>query len=179
MDDALDWCELLVTDIVRGAHKEGEQTRLRTLHALAAAALHLWEALPVLLEQAGEARAIRPQTFARVSRARLLAAGAEGDRLTRPPDDNYYAELVERYHSVRRFVPTLGRTVAFEGTQAGQPRLKAPRYAARPARRAAECVASSRQTVSRSGGGSARLDPLYLGTLTRSPPTSGCLCHTQ
>ena len=124
MDDALDWCELLVTDIVRGAHKEGEQTRLRTLHALAAAALHLWEALPVLLEQAGEARAIRPQTFARVSRARLLAAGAEGDRLTRPPDDNYYAELVERYHSVRRFAPTLGRTVAFEGTQAGQPRLK-------------------------------------------------------
>ena len=128
MDDALDWCELLVTDIVRGAHKEGEQTRLRTLHALAAAALHLWEALPVLLEQAGEARAIRPQTFARVSRARLLAAGAEVERLTRPPDANYYAELVERDHSVRRFVPTLGRPVAFEGTQAGQPRLKAVHF---------------------------------------------------
>jgi TnpA family transposase len=128
MDDALDLFDLLVTDIVRGAHKEGEQTRLRTLHDLDAAALHLWEALQVLLDQAVAAGAIRPQTFARVSRTRLLEAGAEVERLTRPPDDNYYAELVERYHSVRRFVPTLWRTVAFEGTQAGQPLLKAVHF---------------------------------------------------
>jgi hypothetical protein len=32
-----------------------------------------------------------------VSRERLLEAGAEVERLMRPPDDNYYAELVERY----------------------------------------------------------------------------------
>ncbi len=128
MDDALDLFDLLVTDIVRGAHNEGEQTRLRTLHDLDAAALHLWEALQVLLDQEVEAGAIRPQAFARVSRERLLEAGAEVERLTRPPDDNYYAELVERYHSVRRFVPTLLRTVSFEGTQAGQPLLKAVHF---------------------------------------------------
>ena len=129
MDDALDLFDLLVTDIVRGAHKEGEQTRWRTLHDLDAAALHLWEALQVLLDQKVEAGAIRPQTFFRVSRERLfLAAGAEVQRLTRPPDDNYYAERVERYHSVRRFVPTLWRTVSFEGTQAGQPLLKAVHF---------------------------------------------------
>jgi len=125
MDDALDLFDLLVTDVVRGAHKEGEKTRLRTLHDLDAAALHLWEALQVLLDTEVEAGAIRTQTFTRVPRERLLEAGAEVERLTRPPDDNYYAELVERYHSVRRFVPTLLRTVSFEGTQAGQPMLKA------------------------------------------------------
>jgi len=128
MDDALDLFDLLVTDMVRGAHKEGEQARLRTLHDLDAAALHLGEALQVLLDQEVEAEAIRTQAFARVPRARLLEAGAEVERLTRPPDDNYYAELVERYHSVRRFVPTLWRTVAFEGTQAGQPLLKAVHF---------------------------------------------------
>ena len=69
MDDALDLFDLLVTDIVRGAHKEGEQTRLRTLHDLDAAALHLWEALQVLLDQHVEAGAIRTHTFARVCRA--------------------------------------------------------------------------------------------------------------
>src|SRR5713101_3099589 len=128
MDDALDLFDLLVTDVVRGAHKEGEKTRLRTLHDLDAAALHLWEALQVLLDTEVEAGAIRPQTFARVSHERLLEAGAQVEQLTRPPDDNYYAELVERYHSVRRFVPTLLRTVSFEGTQAGQPLLKAVHF---------------------------------------------------
>src|SRR5712691_8168814 len=128
MDDALDLFDLLVTDIVRGAHNEGEQTRLRTLHDLDAAALHLWEAIQVLLDQDVEAGAIRTQTFARVSHERLLEAGAKVEQLTRPPDDNYYAELVERYSSVRRFVPTLWRTVTFEGTQAGQPLLKAVHF---------------------------------------------------
>ena len=62
---------------------------LRTLHDLDAAALHLWEALQVLLDQEVEAEGIRPQAFARVPRERLLEAGAEVERLTRPPDDNY------------------------------------------------------------------------------------------
>ena len=125
MDDAIDLFDLLVTDIVRGAHKEGEKERLRTLHDLDAAALQLWDALQVLLNEAVEATAIRMQTFARVPRERLFEAGAEVETLTRPPDDNYYAELVERYRSVRYFLPTLLRIVSFEGTQAGQPMLKA------------------------------------------------------
>jgi hypothetical protein len=131
MDDAIDLFDLLVTDIVRGAHNEGEKARLRTLHDLDAAALQLWEALQVVLDKGVEAATIRTHTFARVPRERLLEAGAEVELLTRPPDDNYYAELVERYHSVRRFLPTLVRTVSFEGTQAGQPMLKALHFLSR------------------------------------------------
>ena len=125
MDDAIDLFDLLVTDIVRGAHREGEKERLRTLHDLDAAALQLWDALQVMLDENVEATAIRTQAFARVPRERLLEAGAEVAVLTRPPDDNYYDELVERYRGVRRFLPTLLRTVSFEGTQAGQPMLGA------------------------------------------------------
>jgi len=66
-----------------------------------------------------------------VPRERLLEAGAEVELLTRPPDDHYDAELVERYHRVQRFLPTLLRTVSFEGTQAGQPMLKALHFLSR------------------------------------------------
>ena len=41
------------------------------------------------------------------------------------PDDHYYPELVDRYRRVRLFLPPLLRTVAFDGTQAGQPMLTA------------------------------------------------------
>ena len=81
--------------------------------------------MQVLLDKEVEAAAIRTHTVARVPRERLLEAGAEVELLTRPPDDNYYAELVERDRSVRRFLPTLLRIVSCEGTQAGQPMLKA------------------------------------------------------
>src|SRR4029453_12811210 len=125
MDDALDVLDGLVSDIVRGAQKEGEQTRLRTLHDLDSAALQLWDALQVLLDHTVKPIEIRTQTFARVPRQRLLEAGATVEQLMRPPHDHYYEELVERYKSVRRFLPPLLRTVAFEGIQAGQPLLEA------------------------------------------------------
>jgi Domain of unknown function (DUF4158) len=125
MDDAMDLFDLLVTDIVRGAHNEGAKERLRTLHDLDAAALQRWEAWQVLLDKGVEAAAIRTHTCARGPRERRLEAGAEVELWTRPPDDNDDAELVERYPSVRRVLPTLVRTVSFEGTQAGQPMLKA------------------------------------------------------
>ncbi len=56
---------------------------------------------------------------------RPRALGTAGDRLARPPDDHYYPELVDRYRWVRLFLPPLLRTVAFDGTQAGQPMLTA------------------------------------------------------
>ncbi len=131
MDDAIDLLDSLVNDIVRRAHKDGEQERLRTLQDLDTAALQLWEALQVLLDYDVKPTEIRRQAFARVPRGRLIEAGAEVEDLTRPPDDNYYDELVSRYKSVRRFLPTLLRTVSFEGIQAGQPLLDALAFLSR------------------------------------------------
>ena len=125
MDDALDLLDVLITDIGREAHKDGEKARLRTLRDLDAAALQLWEALQILLDERVEGAAVRAQTFVRIPREQVLKAGTQVEALARPPDDQYYPELVERYRSVRRFLPTLLRTVTFEGTQAGQPLLRA------------------------------------------------------
>jgi uncharacterized protein DUF4158 len=125
MDDALDLLDLLISDIIYDAQTDGENERLRTLRDLDAAALQLWEALKILLDDNVDAAAIRTQTYAHVPRARLLEAGAQVETLTRPPDDRYYPELVDRYRRVRRFLPALLRTVSFKGTQAGKPMLDA------------------------------------------------------
>lgn len=125
MDDALDVFDLLMSDIAREAHKDGEKERIRTLHDLDAAALQRWDALQVLLDESIDAAAVRTQTFAQIPRERVLDAGAQVEKLARPPDDHYYPERVDRYRRVRLFLPTLLRTISFDGTQAGQPMLKA------------------------------------------------------
>ena len=64
MDDALDLLDLLMSDILREAHNDGEKERLRTLRDLDAAALQLWDALQILLDDTLDAAAVRTQTFA-------------------------------------------------------------------------------------------------------------------
>ncbi|MEE9146074.1 MAG: Tn3 family transposase [Candidatus Tectomicrobia bacterium] len=128
IDDALDLLDLLISDIIRDAQNDGEKERLRTLRDLDAAALQLWDALQILLDENVHAPAVRTQTYAQIPRERLLEAGAQVEALTRPPDDHYYSELVDRYRRVRRFLPALLRTVSFEGTQAGQPMLDAVEF---------------------------------------------------
>ncbi len=128
MDDALDLLDLVITEMVHAAHSDGEKERIRTLRDLDAAALQLWDALQALLDESVDTAAIRQQTFAQIPREQVFEAGAQVVALTRPPNDNYYPELVERYRRVRRFLPTLLNTVSLEGTQAGQPVLSAWRF---------------------------------------------------
>jgi hypothetical protein len=125
MDDALDLLDLVITEIVHAAESEGQKERLRTLRDLDTAALQLWEAIQLLLDEQIADAAVRSQTFAQIPRQRLVDAGTQVETLARSPDDHYYPELVDRYRRVRLFLPTLLRTVAFDGTQAGQPMLTA------------------------------------------------------
>ena len=125
MDDALDLLDLLMTDIIHEAQTAGQHARLRTLRDLDTAALHLWGAIQVLLDEQIDEAAVRRQAFAQIPRQQLVEAGAQVETLARPPDDHYYPELVDRYRRVRLFLPPLLRTVAFDGTQAGQPMLTA------------------------------------------------------
>jgi TnpA family transposase len=125
MDDALDRLDLVMTELVHAAECEGQQARLRTLRDLDTAALQLWEALQLRLDAPMADAAVRRQTFAQIPRQRLVDAGTQVETLARPPDDHDAPELVDRSRRVRLFVPALFRTVAFDGTQAGQPRLTA------------------------------------------------------
>jgi hypothetical protein len=128
MDDTLELLDLIMTDIIHTAQSEGEKTRLRTLRDLDTAALQLWEAIQLLLDEQIADAAVRSHPFAQIPRQQLVDAGTQVATLARPPDDRYYPELVERYQRVRRFLPTLFTTIAFDGTQAGQPLLAAWRF---------------------------------------------------
>jgi hypothetical protein len=119
--DALDLLALLITDISHAADTDGQNTRLRTLRDLDAAALQLGEAIQVILDESVNEERVRRQVFSQIPRERLVAAAPQVATLARPPDDHYYPELVERYRRVRLFLPALLRTVACEGTQPGPP----------------------------------------------------------
>ena len=125
MDDALDLLDFLISKLVQEARHEGERQRLRTLRDLDTAALQLWHALGVLLDETVAAASVRPQTYARFPRERLLEAGAQVETLARPAEGRYYPELVDCYRRVRRFLPALLRSVSFECTQAGKMMLDA------------------------------------------------------
>lgn len=125
LDDALDLLDGLITELCTEAKRAGQRKRLRSLRDLDAAARQLGRVCELLLDEACEAGDLRRQAFARVPKERLQQAIQTVDALTRPPDDHFYEELTERHGRARRFLPSLLETIALEGTQAGQPVLRA------------------------------------------------------
>ena len=67
MDDAIDLLDFLISQLIHEARNEGEKQRLRTLRDLDAAALQLWNAIGVLLDETVATAAVRTQTYARYS----------------------------------------------------------------------------------------------------------------
>ena len=129
LDDALDLLDLLITDIIADAKKLGVKERLRTLGDLDEAALDAGKISTILLDDSlddtVEISKLREIAFSIVPRERLEKAVSTIATLARPRDDNYYPELRDRYRRVRWFLPTLLRTIHFQGTQASESILKA------------------------------------------------------
>ena len=88
------------------------------------------QASAIFLDDSYEISQLREIAFSIVPRERLEKAVATIGALARPRDDNFYPELRDRYFRVRRFLPTMLRTMQFEGTQAGKPILRALQFLA-------------------------------------------------
>jgi hypothetical protein len=125
MDDALDLLDLLMTDTMREAENTFKKERIRTLRDLDAAALCLVDGMKIILDETYDDAEIRKVIFAQIPKEKLKTAAATVEELARPPDDNYYPELISKYLRVRRFFKTLLQTVTFSSTPASQPILKA------------------------------------------------------
>jgi hypothetical protein len=125
LDDALDVLDRLITDILKAARRLGEKERLRTLRDLDKAALDLQRACEMLLDESLPADKLRERVFSRIPKERLQQASNRVAELARPTDDRYQQEIMKSYIRVRRFLPTLLRTVNFHGTPAGQPVVRA------------------------------------------------------
>lgn len=105
-DDALDLFDALMRFTFSQATREGQQARLRTIHDLDAAAQELSEACQVVLDETQDPTTLRQRIYARVPAQQLQAAVTTVGELTRPPDDTYAQELLDRYLMMRRFLPT-------------------------------------------------------------------------
>jgi TnpA family transposase len=125
IDDALDVLNLLVKDILSKSQRDGKKNRLRTLKDLDNAALQLATACKVLINPETLDNKVREEVWQRLTPEQLSSAIASVEELARPPEDNYYTELIQQWRSVRRFLPKLLSIIDFEGNQAGQKILEA------------------------------------------------------
>ncbi len=124
-DDALDVLDLLVADLLRHSVTEGKKDRLKTLKSMDEAALQLCKACEVLLDFELKDADVRSTVFSAMSEIELEEAISSVLAIARPPDDNYYQELLTKWRTVRRFLPTLLNTIEFSATEAAKPVLDA------------------------------------------------------
>jgi TnpA family transposase len=124
-DDALEVLELLTKDLLSRSAREGKKERLRTLKDLDAAALKLSKACGFLLDPDCSDAQVRQTIFAQIPQTKLVEAIEQIKALTRPPEDEYYPEILSRWRTVRLFLPTLLNTIEFQATKTGQPILAA------------------------------------------------------
>jgi TnpA family transposase len=127
-DDALDLFDALMNTTTSQVARQGQQERLRTIRDLDAAALLLASACQPVLDTTQDPATLLQRINARVSAERLQAAITTVGELTRPPDDNYAQELLDRHDMMRRFLPTFWRTLEFESTPGGRPMLEAVQF---------------------------------------------------
>ena len=128
IDDALDVLDLLVKDILAQSERKGKNQRLRTLKDLDTAALQLATACQVIVNPDCDDPQVRQQIWQRLTPEQLRSAIQKVEELARPPEDNYYQELLQQWRAVRRFLPKLLSTLDFEGNLAGQKILEAWRF---------------------------------------------------
>jgi TnpA family transposase len=124
-DDALDVLELLVKELLAKSAREGKKQRLRTLKDLDRAALQLSGACRILLDPNCQNATVREVIFKQIPQEKLAQAVSQVDALARPPEDEYYPEVLSRWGVVRQFLPVLLKTIHFQANRAGQPLLTA------------------------------------------------------
>ncbi len=122
-DDALDVLDILMRDLLARSVRTGRKERLRTLRDLDAAALYLAEQAEKVITPEWTNEQIR--TLLTEKQTKIAEAVVTIYEIARPADDNYYKEVVERYPTIRRFLPSLLRTIEWTSNEAGKPVLDA------------------------------------------------------
>jgi len=125
-DDVLDLLEQLTQNLLARAEQSGQKERLHSLPEFDQAALQLLEACEVLIDPQLEEIVVRASVYQQVEPQKLKLAMAQVKRLAHlPQQDNYYELLLERYKTVRHFLPSLLKTLEFKGIEAAKPVLTA------------------------------------------------------
>jgi TnpA family transposase len=136
-DDALELFDVLMTtDLLARAHRESREEQVRRYPAVSKDASKLAAAVAVLLKAAESGAEISLESIWEaiekvVSRSELKAAVANIIEVVPAPDADQDAEwratLIQRYPTVRRFLPQLCATIEFGATPEALPVLDALR----------------------------------------------------
>lgn len=124
-DDALDVLDIVVRELLARAERVGKAERVRHLPEYDEAALQLRAACQVLCDPECPPSEVRETAFSRVPLERLLVAIDVVGEQAREGDDHYYENLLHRYSTVRRFLPTLLQTITFGGNTSSKAVLEA------------------------------------------------------
>jgi TnpA family transposase len=120
LDDALDLLDMLITEITSQAKRIGEKKRIRSLGDLDKAALKLSD-LGDLFIQYEKNNNMPAVIYKEISKDAICNAIEVIRKIAKPNHDKYYDELLEQYNTVRRFLPTLLKTIKFQATKEGKP----------------------------------------------------------
>jgi GAF domain-containing protein len=127
-DDVIDLLDQLAGTVLVRVERQRKQARWRTLGDLDTAAVQLQTACQIVLDAVHADADVRTAIFARIPRPTLETAVTTVITLAHPPADDAAARLLTRYSHLRRFLPTLLRTITFAGTASAQPVLAAVRF---------------------------------------------------
>ncbi|MEO9031171.1 MAG: Tn3 family transposase [Ktedonobacteraceae bacterium] len=122
-DDALDVLDRLMRDLLARSARSGKKERLRTLRDLDTAALYLAEQAEKVIKPEWTTKQVR--VLLKKQHDKMAEAITTIYEIARPADDNYYQEIAERYPTVRRFLPSVLRTIEWKSNEAGKPVLEA------------------------------------------------------
>ncbi len=128
LDDALDLLDLLITETVSEAKRDGKKERLRTLGDLDKAALALRNACVILLDSDPKELNVKEIVFSQVGEDNIRHAVSTVEALARPKGEGYRQELVNHYRRIRSFLPELLETVSFQAIPSGQPIFDALKF---------------------------------------------------
>lgn len=90
---------------------------MRSLHDLDEAALALAEVCAILLDDTHTDDEVRRAVFTRIPVEQITQAITTYE-LARPPEEDDQEEMLPRYHTVRRFLPRVLDTIAFDAAPA-------------------------------------------------------------
>jgi TnpA family transposase len=128
-DDVIDYMERYFSGLFNKSNRKGQKERLRTLKDLDSCARELSKACALLMDDKVSDKKIRETIFSSISKERLQMAIGTVNTLTRAVDQTVeYKELFRHYSSIRRFLPKLLATIAFNASITGQPALSAWKF---------------------------------------------------
>lgn len=128
VDDVLDLFDEVVRDVLSDAKKKGKQERLHSLKDFDQASLRLALVCERLIDPTRPREDIDAFVFAGLNQDDVQQAITVVKSTARPPDDNYEAETLKKWRTVRTFLPKLLTVIRFEAAEGGKDVLAAWQY---------------------------------------------------